>query len=126
MSKATRLGKLGVLAAVVGLSTVLPVNWALANSGPYAYYHEKKEVSVEGCLYEEDGNFTVVDDRGNTFQLTGKRAMLSDFVDQRVRLKGETSSVEGKASAMGENEGRAIPTLRVSKIKHLSQHACGQ
>ena len=125
MIKMTWLGKLGGLAAVVGLSTVLPVNWAIANSGPYAYYHEK-EVSVEGCLYGGDGNFTVVDDRGNTFQLTGKKAMLSDFVGQRVRLKGEASSNEGKASAMSENEGRATPTLRVSKVKHVSQHACGQ
>jgi Protein of unknown function (DUF5818) len=109
---------------LISLSLLLGV-WAIANSGPYPYHprDQVSRVTVEGCLYGSNGNFNLVDDRGNTVQLKGKTAKLDDFIGQRVRLEGKTADI-GKPGAMSANEGEAITTLHVSRIEHVSGHFC--
>src|SRR5438046_1404718 len=46
---------------------------------------------VEGCLQGSDGNFTLSDSSGTTYQLQGDTAKLSEHVGHEVQITGSTS-----------------------------------
>ncbi len=134
MTKVTWSGKLGGLAAALGLSrgiillislSLLPGVSAIANSGPYPYYPREQvsRVTVEGCLSGSPGNFNLIDDRGSIVQLRGKKARLDEFIGQRVRLEGKTHEIR-KPGAMSAKEEEPIKTLDVSRIEHVSGSFC--
>ena len=104
---------------------LLAGTWAVANSGPYAYYHEKG-VSVEGCLYGSDGGLNLMDDSGKTFHLTGKKTeQLEGLRGQRVRLDGRTRADIDRPGAMSGYEGKeAMPILHVSHVGNVAGGHC--
>jgi hypothetical protein len=109
---------------LISLSLLLGAS-AIANSGPYPYHpREQAKVTVEGCLYGSNGNFNLVDDRGNTVQLRGKTARLDEFIGQRVRLEGKTADIPKPGAMSANEEEEAITTLHVSRIEHVSGHFC--
>lgn len=80
--------------------------------------------TVQGCLSGSSGNFTLTDKNGNTYQLTGDTAKLSEHVGHEVKVTGTTSSAS--ASAGGTATGTAgangnSQTLEVSSMKHISK-----
>jgi hypothetical protein len=80
--------------------------------------------TVEGCLSGSSGNYTLTDKHGNTYQLTGDTAKLSEHVGHEVKVTGTASSASaasggtatGAAGASGSSQ-----TLEVSSVKHMAK-----
>ena len=49
-------------------------------------------ITVQGCLSGSDGNYSIADATGSTFQLIGSDRMLSPYVGRTVQVTGTTSS----------------------------------
>jgi hypothetical protein len=75
---------------------------------------KSSQTSVEGCLQGSDGNFTLTDNSGTTYQLQGDTSKLSKHVGHDVQITGSTSS----SNAASSNSGT---TLTVDKMKHISE-----
>ena len=56
-------------------------------------------MTVEGCLSGSSGSYTLTDKQGNTYQLTGDTAKLSDHVGHEVKVMGTESGAGASASA---------------------------
>ena len=74
--------------------------------------------TVQGCLSGSDGNYTLTDDNGTAYQLTGDTAKLSEHVGHEVKVMGTTSAASASGS-MGNNN--SSQTLQVSYVKHISK-----
>ena len=85
------------------------------------------ETTVQGCLSGSDGNYMLTDKQGNTFQLTGDTAKLSEHVGHEVKVTGTASSASESPSsgkAGEEKEGEASGSsrqLEVASVKHISK-----
>jgi len=80
------------------------------------------QTTIEGCLSGSNGNFTLSDKNGMTYQLTGDTAKLSEHVGHEVKVTGmsssggSTSDTSGASSSTGSGQ-----TLQVSSVKHVSK-----
>jgi len=99
-----------------------------ASSGQTGSTAAGSATSVQGCLSGSSGNYTLSDKNGNTYQLTGDTAKLSEHVGHEVKVTGTSSS--GSASAAGggtttgttgQAAGANAQTLEVSSVKHISK-----
>jgi hypothetical protein len=84
------------------------------------------EMSVQGCLRGSGGSYTLTDANGNTFQVTGDTAKLSEHVGHEVKVSGTASSASPSPSgASGGTMGQAGSTpqqaIEVSSVKHISK-----
>jgi hypothetical protein len=84
------------------------------------------ETTVQGCLSGSDGNYMLTDKRGNTFQLTGDTAKLSEHVGHEIKVTGTTSASaspsSGKAGEEREGEaGGSSRQLEVTSVKHVAK-----
>jgi hypothetical protein len=83
---------------------------------------------IQGCLNGSDGNYTLTDQSGNSYRLTGDTAKLSEHIGHEVKVSGTKSSAtatgasEGNASSssMGQTGG-SQQTIQVSSVKHVSK-----
>ncbi len=83
-------------------------------------------MTVEGCLSGSSGSYTLTDKQGNTYQLTGDTAKLSDHVGHEVKVMGTegdagasaSTGAGGSSSSMG---GGAAHSLQVTSVKHVSK-----
>ena len=80
--------------------------------------------TVEGCLSGSNGNYTLTDKSGNTYQLTGDNAKLSEHVGHEVKVTGTGSAASastggGASGAMGGSASEK--TLEVTSVKHISK-----
>ena len=57
------------------------------------------KMKVQGCLSGSEGNFTLTDDKGTAYQLTGSTADLSAHVGHEIEVTGTTA--EAAESAVG-------------------------
>jgi hypothetical protein len=95
-----------------------------ASSGQTSFSTASGATTVEGCLSGSSGNYTLTDKHGNTYQLTGDTAKLSEHVGHEVKITGTSSSASsasggtatGTAGASGNSQ-----TLEVSSVKHISK-----
>jgi len=79
------------------------------------------QMTVEGCLSGSNGNFTLTDKNGMSYQLTGDAAKLTEHVGHEVKVTGTSS---GSGAAGGENASTGAggsQTLQVSSVKHVSK-----
>jgi ABC-type phosphate transport system substrate-binding protein len=112
---------LGACWAVAQDSTSKPSS---ASSGQTRTASGSGTTTVQGCLSGSSGNFSLTDKNGNTYQLTGDTAKLSEHVGHEVKVTGTTSSASaseggtatGTAGANGNSQ-----TLEVSSMKHISK-----
>lgn len=78
--------------------------------------------TVEGCLSGSSGNYTLTDKQGNTYQLTGDTAKLSEHVGHEVKIMGTESGGESAGTAAsGSTTGGASHSLQVMSVKHMSK-----
>jgi hypothetical protein len=96
-----------------------------ASSGQTSSATASGTITVEGCLSGSSGNYTLTDKNGNTYQLTGDTAKLSEHVGHEVKVTGTASaaSAAGGGTATGTT-GQASgnsQTLEVSSMKHISK-----
>ena len=57
-------------------------------------------MTVQGCLSGSNGNYTLTDKNGNSYQLTGDTAKLSEHVGHEVKVMG-SSGAAGSSAASG-------------------------
>jgi hypothetical protein len=90
--------------------------------------------SIEGCLNGSAGNWTLTDQAGKTWQLSGDTSKLSDHVGHQVRLMGadNSSSASGSSSPSSANPSSSAgatgagsssgsqSTFTVQKVKMIS------
>jgi len=88
------------------------------------------ETSVEGCLQGSGSSFTLTDDAGMTYTLTGDTSKLSEHVGHEVKIKGTTSAANaGAAAGAGGSStgasagasGGASSSLDVKSVKMVSK-----
>ncbi|HTT24919.1 MAG TPA: DUF5818 domain-containing protein [Candidatus Sulfotelmatobacter sp.] len=81
------------------------------------------QMTVEGCLSGSNGNFTLTDKNGTSYQLTGDTAKLSAHVGHEVKVTGSSASAGEGASGSAETSaaGSAGETLHVTSLKHISK-----
>jgi hypothetical protein len=85
------------------IPVLLATTWALAQSDQTAPMGKGKanQTSVQGCLGGSDGNYTLTDKTGNTYQLTAGSADLKSHVGQQVQISGSTNPPPGDTTATG-------------------------
>ena len=93
------------------------------------------ETSVEGCLQGSSGNYTLTDNSGMTYQLSGDTSKLADHVGHEVKITGTVasgSSAGGSSASSGSSTSSssspssstgssASQTLTVDKVQHKSK-----
>jgi len=82
--------------------------------------------SVEGCLSGSDGNYTLTDQTGTSYKLTGDTAKLSEHIGHEVKITGTKSpaSATGASDTMGQTGG-AQQSIEVTSVKHVSKTCKG-
>jgi hypothetical protein len=75
-----------------------------------------KTMTVRGCLQGTNGNYTVTDNKGMTYQLTGDTSKLAEHVGHEVQITGMSSG----ASQTGSSSMGSQQTLEVKHMKHIS------
>jgi flavin-binding protein dodecin len=80
------------------------------------------ETTVEGCLSGSSGSYTLTDKNGNTYQLTGDTAKLSQHVGHEVKITGSSSAGANSGAAAGAaGAAGSQQTLQVASVKHVSK-----
>jgi Protein of unknown function (DUF5818) len=82
------------------------------------------QTTIQGCLQESNGSYTLTSDSGMTYQLQGASSTLSKHVGHEVRITGSTSSAGSSSSAThptGETSDKSQETLTVDNLKHISK-----
>jgi hypothetical protein len=81
------------------------------------------EATVQGCLQGSDGNYTLIDKTGTTYQLQGDTSKLSAHVGHEVQITGSTTSASSAPSPTGGTPAGAAqqPTMTVQSMKHISK-----
>jgi hypothetical protein len=118
------LGACWAAAQSTGTSNSSQSDPTSASSGQTGSANATGATSVQGCLSGSGGNYTLTDQHGNTYQLTGDNAKLSEHVGHEVKVMGTSSSAA--PSGGGPATGTAGPagnsqTLEVSSVKHISK-----
>jgi len=104
-----------------GMGSETQSNSSYAGSGRAT--QSGSQTTVEGCLSGSNGNFTLSDKNGMTYQLTGDTAKLSEHVGHEVKITGMSSS-GGSAGSNSDSAGAGAgsgQTLQVSSVKHVSK-----
>jgi Protein of unknown function (DUF5818) len=92
------------------------------NSGRAARTGAGGQMSVEGCLSGSNGNFTITDKNGTSYQLTGDTAKLSEHVGHEVKITGTAATAGTGASGSTESSAEGTgQTLQVTSVKHISK-----
>lgn len=104
---------------------LLGLTWAIAQDttstqSSRAGQSASGQVTVEGCLSGSNGNFTLTDKNGTSYQLTGDTAKLTEHVGHEVKVTGMPSSGAASGDSASAGAGSA-QTLQVSSIKHVSK-----
>jgi hypothetical protein len=80
---------------------------------------------IQGCLSESNGKFTLTDNSGTAYQLTGKTANLKAHVGHTIEVTGKTSGANAPGSMSGEQSSME-QTLQVTSFKHVSSNCKSQ
>ena len=81
------------------------------------------QTTVQGCLQGSDGNYTLTDKTGTTYQLQGDTSKLSAHVGHEVQITGSTTAASSTTSPTTGTAAGATQqsTLTVQKMKHISE-----
>jgi hypothetical protein len=82
------------------------------------------QTTVQGCLSSSDGNYTLTDKSGNSFQLSGDVAKLTEHVGHEVKITGTLNSASassGSGNTMGQTGTSSQGVLEVSSVKHIAK-----
>src|SRR5437764_10847331 len=113
---------------ILMLSLVLLVSAAWLNAQTYPQSDASQtagqtmsgQTTVEGCLQGSNGNYTITDNKGTMYQLSGDTSKLNDHVGHEVQITG-TSSAAAASSNSGAASGGTQQSLDVKNIKHISK-----
>src|SRR5690348_14583197 len=80
--------------------------------------------SISGCLNGSDGNYTLTDQSGTTYQLKGATSDLKQHVGHQVQLSGTMAGSDTTASASASSSGQtqssssSAKNFTVTNVKH--------
>lgn len=77
-----------------------------------------KGQSIEGCLANSNGSFTLTDKSGKTYQLASNTVKLDDHVGQTLRVWGSEKKATDPPGA--SSLASAPPTFTVEKVKMVA------
>lgn len=113
---------------ILGLVLVASAAWLQAQAGyPQSEASQtpgttSTQNTVQGCLQESGGNYTLAADDGTMYQLSGNTSKLSAHVGHEVQITGRASSSSAASSPSGTGQGASQEaTLNVKSMKHLSE-----
>ncbi len=109
-------------------SQAMPSQAASGQATPVA----SGETSVKGCLSGASGSYTLTDDNGTAYQLTGDTSKLAEHVGHEIKVTGTSAAAapasSSAAPASADGSTPATPassasqqTLQVSSVKHISK-----
>jgi len=115
----TKMIKMVMLAVVLLASTA----WLQAQQYPPDSSKQtgSSQNKVEGCVQGADGNFTLTDSSGTTYQLQGDTAKLTEHVGHEVLITGSTSGGASDSANSASAGAASQPTLNVKSVKHVSK-----
>jgi hypothetical protein len=100
---------------------LLGVSWAAAQNSPQTSKSSAasagSQTTVEGCLSGSEGKYTLTDQEGKTYDLTGDTAKLANHVGHEVKITGTLGTAAAGGSAMASGS----QSLEVSSMKHISK-----
>jgi Protein of unknown function (DUF5818) len=107
------------------LTLLVSVAWLQAQQYPKTGSDQtgstkSSQTKVEGCLQGSNGNFTLTDSSGTTYQLQGDTSKLAEHVGHEVLITGNASAPSA-ASASAGSAGAGSQTLDVKGLKHISK-----
>jgi hypothetical protein len=116
-----------LLSSLLLLSSV----WTIAQYGSQSSTStqsspDANNMTVQGCLSGSDGNYSLLDKSGNTYQLTGDTSKLQAHVGHTIQVTGTSTSSGSSASTTGKPVGSMStsadthPSLSVTSFKHVS------
>jgi Protein of unknown function (DUF5818) len=105
---------------LLGVSWVAAQNYPSSGQTPSTRTSAGTEKTVEGCLSESGGKYTLTDSRGKSFELTGDTSKLAEHVGHEVKITGsEGSQAAGTSSQTTGNESER--SIDVTSVKHISK-----
>jgi len=78
------------------------------------------ETTIQGCLRESNGSFTLISASGQTYQLTGNTDSLSPQVGHEVQLTGNISNASASTETNPGETGTTQAMFNVSSVKQVS------
>jgi hypothetical protein len=78
------------------------------------------KASVQGCLSGSDGNYTLTDKQGMTYNLTGDTSKLAEHVGHEIKVTGTTGGSTASGASSGGMDNSA-QTITVASVKHISK-----
>lgn len=83
------------------------------------------QTTVAGCLSGSNGNYTLTDQSGTSYQLSGDTASLKDHVGHEISVTGtRNSSTAAATGSSGDQSSSGATTspnkIDVSSFKHIS------
>lgn len=112
---------------LLALSLLVSAAWVQAQTYPSGSSQTGTSASgkttFQGCLQGSDGNYTLTDKTGTTYQLQGDTAKLSAHVGHEVQITGSTASASTTTNPTTGTPTSAAqqPTLTVQSVKHISK-----
>jgi hypothetical protein len=108
-----------VLIATAVLLLALGVAWAqqqpaTSDSNTNTHANAGSQVTVQGCLGESSGNFTLLGSDGTTYQLQGNDDQLKEHVGHTVAVTGTVDT--GNSTTTSEQR-----TLSAISMQHISE-----
>ena len=83
------------------------------------------QTTVKGCLNGSNGNYTLTDKSGTTYQLMGDSSKWGEHVGHEVKVMGtvgaSAGAQTGESGGGGGMGGGSGQTLQVSSVKHVSK-----
>jgi hypothetical protein len=77
--------------------------------------------TFEGCLSEANGKFTLTDQSGTAYELTGKTASLKAHVGHTIEVTGKLAGASAsEPGSMSGEQANMEQTLQVSSFRHVS------
>lgn len=120
--------KILLLSSIFLLSTV----WAVAqydsqsSASSQSSSSEMSKTTLQGCLSGSDGNYTLTDQSGAMYQLTGDTAKLDKHIGHTIQVTGTpttssaSSTTSGNPSGAMSGSAEAQQMFNVTSFKHVS------
>ncbi len=112
---------------------LLSVTWAMAQydsqssaSSQSSSSSDMSKTTLQGCLSGSNGNYTLTDQSGATYQLTGDTAKLEKHVGHTIQVTGTpitssaSNTTSGNPSGSMSGSAEAQQAFNVTSFKHVS------
>jgi Protein of unknown function (DUF5818) len=107
---------------LVAFTAWVPAQTNSPKSGMASDQSMSEHKTVEGCLQDASGSYTLAAKDGTMYQLSGDTSKLAEHVGHEIQITGITS---GSSSQSAATEGAAAqqqrPTLEVKSMKHIAK-----